>query len=94
MTDQINSPRADKHPAFFIIVSPGVKAVCTRGKVQDLRDQLLSPDRHRVVVHEPCHQQAGSPVEEEVRSELATEVVRLRGVFGKVGFSKATQILP
>ena len=76
MTDYINPPRADKHPAF-IIVSPALKAVCTRGRVQYLRDQLLSPDRHRVVVHEPCHQQAGTPVEEEVRSELATEVIRL-----------------
>ena len=83
---QRNSPGADEHPAFFvlIIVSPVVKAVCTGGRVQDVREQRVSPDRHRVVVHEACHEQAGAPAEEEVRSELATEIVHL----GKAGFLK------
>ena len=79
-----NSPGADKHPAFLvlIIVDPAVRAVCTGGRVRNLRDQLLSPDRHSVVVHEPSHQQASAPVEEEVRGELAAEIVHL----GKLGF--------
>ena len=76
-----NSPRTDKQPAFFVlvIVGPVAEAVCTRWRALDLRDQLLSPDRHRVVVHQPCHQHASTPVEEMVGSELTTEIVHLRG---------------
>ena len=77
---------------MLIIVGPVVTAVCTRGRVRDLRDQLLSPDRQRVVVHEPGHQQAGAPLEEEVRSELAAEIVHLRNV-GFLDFNP-TQALP
>ena len=77
---------------MLIIVSPVVKTICTGGRVQDVREQHVSPDRHRVVVHEARHEQAGAPAEEEVRSELATEIVHL----GKAGFLKfnATQTLP
>ena len=73
------SPGAQHHSASFelIIVDPVVRTECARGSVQDLCHQVLGPKRHRVVVHEPGHQQARTSVEEELRGELATEVVHL-----------------